>query len=82
MDGYAVYVGVVDKPDDLVGEELAVVLGGEVRLSGLGERIIDKTNNRSTIERKKTTTTKTTNKLRIDIKLSEYTYEIKQNKTK
>ena len=36
MDGDSVDIGVVDKPDDLVGEELAVVLGAEVGLGGLG----------------------------------------------
>ena len=36
MDGYAVDVGVVDEPDDLIGEELAVVLTGEVGLRGFG----------------------------------------------
>jgi len=36
VDGDAVHVRVVHEPDDLVAEELAVVLGGEVRLRGLG----------------------------------------------
>lgn len=36
MDGDSVHVGVVYEPDDLVGEELAVVLGGQVGLGGLG----------------------------------------------
>ena len=36
VNGDAVDVGVVDEPDDLVGEEFAVVLGGEVGLGGLG----------------------------------------------
>jgi len=36
VDGDAVDVGVVHEPDDLVAEELAVVLGGEVGLGGLG----------------------------------------------
>lgn len=36
MDGDSVHVTVVDEPDDLVGEELSVVLGRQVRLSGLG----------------------------------------------
>lgn len=34
--GDSVDVGVVHEPDDLIGEELAVVLGGQVGLSGLG----------------------------------------------
>ena len=33
--GDTVDIGVVHKPDDLVGEELPVVLGGEVGLGGL-----------------------------------------------
>ena len=36
MDGDSVHVGVVHKPDDLIGEQLSVVLRAEVRLSGLG----------------------------------------------
>lgn len=36
MDGDSVDVGVVDEPDDLVGEEFTVVLRGQVGLSGLG----------------------------------------------
>mmetsp|Transcript_35305 Transcript_35305/g.88749 ORF Transcript_35305/g.88749 Transcript_35305/m.88749 type:complete len:781 (-) Transcript_35305:276-2618(-) len=36
VDGHAVHVGVIHKPDDLVAEQLAVVLGGQVRLRGLG----------------------------------------------
>ena len=35
MDGDSVDVGVVDEPDDLVGEELAVVLRREVGLGRL-----------------------------------------------
>lgn len=35
VDGDSVDIGVVHKPDDLVWEELSVVLGGQVRLSGL-----------------------------------------------
>ena len=35
MDGDTVDVGVVYEPDDLVGEELSVVLRGEVGLCGL-----------------------------------------------
>jgi len=34
--GDAVHVGVVDEPDDLVGEQLGVVLRGQVGLRGLG----------------------------------------------
>lgn len=36
MDGDSVHIGVVHKPDDLVGEEFAIVLGGQVGLGGLG----------------------------------------------
>ena len=36
MDGDSVDVGVVDEPDDLVGEELSVVLRRQVGLGGLG----------------------------------------------
>lgn len=36
VDGDSVHVGVVHEPDDLVGEELSVVLRGQVGLSGLG----------------------------------------------
>lgn len=36
MDSYSVDIGVVHKPDDLVREELPIVLGGQVRLGGLG----------------------------------------------
>lgn len=36
VDGDSVDVAVVDEPDDLVGEELPVVLGRQVRLRGLG----------------------------------------------
>lgn len=36
VDGDSVNVAVVDKPDDLVGEQLPVVLGRQVRLRGLG----------------------------------------------
>ena len=36
VDGDAVHVGVVDEPNDLVGEELPVVGGGQVRLGRLG----------------------------------------------
>ena len=35
MDGDSVDVGIVHKPDDLIGEELSVVLRWQVRLSGL-----------------------------------------------
>mmetsp|Transcript_8475 Transcript_8475/g.28819 ORF Transcript_8475/g.28819 Transcript_8475/m.28819 type:complete len:688 (+) Transcript_8475:1085-3148(+) len=35
VDGHAVHVGVVHKPDDLVAEELPVVLAGQVGLRGL-----------------------------------------------
>lgn len=35
VDGDSVHVGVIHKPDDLVGEELPVVLGGQVGLCGL-----------------------------------------------
>lgn len=35
MDGDSVHVGVIYKPDDLVGEEFTVVLRGQIRLSGL-----------------------------------------------
>ena len=35
VNGHAVHIGVIHKPDDLVGEELAVVLGGKVRFCGL-----------------------------------------------
>lgn len=36
MDGDTVDVGVVHEPDDLIGEELSIILGGEVGLSGFG----------------------------------------------
>lgn len=36
VDGDAIHVGVIHKPDDLVGEEFAVVLRGQVGLGGLG----------------------------------------------
>ena len=36
VDGHAVHVGVVNEPDDLVGEELAVVLRRQVGLGRLG----------------------------------------------
>ena len=35
MNGDSVYIGVVNKPDDLIGEQLSVVLRGEVRLCRL-----------------------------------------------
>lgn len=35
VDGDSVHVGVVHEPDDLVGEEFSIVLGAEIRLSGL-----------------------------------------------
>lgn len=35
MDGDSVHIGVIHKPDDLVGEEFAVVLRGQVGLGGL-----------------------------------------------
>lgn len=35
MDGDSVHVGVIHKPDDLVGEEFTIVLRGQVGLSGL-----------------------------------------------
>lgn len=35
VDGDSVNVGVIHKPDDLVGEELPIVLGGQVGLCGL-----------------------------------------------
>jgi hypothetical protein len=35
MDGHPVDIGVVNKPDDLVGEKFTIVLRGEVRFSGL-----------------------------------------------
>ena len=35
MDGDPVHIGVVNKPDDLIGEELSVVLRGQVRFGGL-----------------------------------------------
>lgn len=35
VDGDSVHVGVIHKPDDLVGEELPIVLGGQVGLCGL-----------------------------------------------
>ena len=35
VDGDAIHVRVVHKPDDLIGEELAVVLRRQVRLRGL-----------------------------------------------
>ena len=34
MNGHSVDIGVVHKPNDLVGEKLSVVLRGQVRLSG------------------------------------------------
>lgn len=36
VDGDSVHVGVIHKPDDLVGEEFTIVLRGQVGLSGLG----------------------------------------------
>lgn len=36
VDGDSVHVGVIHKPDDLVGEQFSVVLRAEVGLSGLG----------------------------------------------
>lgn len=36
MNGDSIHIGVIDKPDDLVGEEFTIVLRGQVRLSGLG----------------------------------------------
>mmetsp|Transcript_27245 Transcript_27245/g.46261 ORF Transcript_27245/g.46261 Transcript_27245/m.46261 type:complete len:283 (+) Transcript_27245:2730-3578(+) len=36
VDGHTVHVGVVHEPDDLVGEELPVILRGQVGLRGLG----------------------------------------------
>lgn len=35
MDGDSVDIGVIHKPNDLVREKFSIVLGGEVRLSGL-----------------------------------------------
>ena len=35
VNGDSVDIGVIDKPNDLVREELSIVLGGEVGLSGL-----------------------------------------------
>lgn len=35
MNGHSVHIGVIHKPDDLVGEELSIVLGGKVRFCGL-----------------------------------------------
>lgn len=35
MNGDSIHIGVIDKPDDLVGEEFTIVLRGQVRLSGL-----------------------------------------------
>lgn len=35
MDGDSIHIGVIDKPDDLVGEEFTVVLRGQVGLGGL-----------------------------------------------
>lgn len=35
MDGDSVHIGVVHKPDDLVGEQFTIVLRGQVGLSGL-----------------------------------------------
>lgn len=35
MNGDTIHIGIINKPDDLVGEELAIVLRGQVRLSGL-----------------------------------------------
>ncbi len=35
VDGHPVHVGVVHEPDDLVGEQLAIILGGQVGLGGL-----------------------------------------------
>lgn len=36
MYGDSIDICVVHKPDDLIGEELAVVLGGQIRFSRLG----------------------------------------------
>mmetsp|Transcript_35223 Transcript_35223/g.88355 ORF Transcript_35223/g.88355 Transcript_35223/m.88355 type:complete len:558 (+) Transcript_35223:1414-3087(+) len=36
VDRHAVHIGVIHKPDDLVAEQLAVVLAGQVRLCWLG----------------------------------------------
>lgn len=36
MYGDSIDICVVNKPDDLIGEELAIVLGGQIRFSGLG----------------------------------------------
>ena len=35
VDGDPIHIGVVNKPDDLIGEQLSVVLRGQVRFSGL-----------------------------------------------
>lgn len=35
VNGHSVHVGVIHKPDDLVGEELSIVLRGKVRFCGL-----------------------------------------------
>ncbi len=35
VDGDSIHIGVIHKPDDLVGEEFSIVLGRQVRLSGL-----------------------------------------------
>lgn len=35
VDGDSVHIGVIHKPDDLVGEEFTVVLRGQVGLGGL-----------------------------------------------
>lgn len=36
VDGDSVHIGVIHKPDDLIGEEFSVILRGQVGLSGLG----------------------------------------------
>lgn len=36
VNGHSVHVAVVHEPDNLVGEQLAVVLARQVRFSGLG----------------------------------------------
>ena len=36
MDGYSVNISIIYKPDNLVGEQFTIVLGIQVRLSGLG----------------------------------------------
>lgn len=35
VDSHSVDISVIHKPDNLIGEELAIVLRGQVRLSGL-----------------------------------------------